>query len=306
MASPNTNYVKFQRGTIAAYDAQKTANKINNDTLYFVYENASSTTGKLYLGQKLISGGAGTDIPETLSALAEVLDDANANSFLVFQNNVWKVASASDVQSILGVSSGGDTLTIDEDEFVKVSNELQLLGFSSATEGQIPTKSNGKLTWTTPVDLSGRVETLETTISGLDTIIANAISSANHITYKPVTNLEAAQAEKTANTIYLVPNGETSGNNIYDEYLVVNNNLEKLNTTFSSPDLSGYVKSSDLSTTLANYVSVGTLSDYVTTTLFNSTVGNLSDFNSYVENETDSIVDMLNVLDQRLTWSELT
>jgi len=50
-------YVKFERGTIAAYNNLKTNNKLNNDTLYFVYESSDSETGKLYLGTKLISGG---------------------------------------------------------------------------------------------------------------------------------------------------------------------------------------------------------------------------------------------------------
>ena len=49
------NYVKFMRGTQALYDSLATKDQ---DTLYFVYENASAETGKLYLGNKLISGSS--------------------------------------------------------------------------------------------------------------------------------------------------------------------------------------------------------------------------------------------------------
>ena len=45
------------------------------------------------------------------------------------------------------------------------------------------------------------------------------------------------------NTIYLLSN-EGAGNNIYDEYIVVNGKPEKIGTT--EVDLSGYVKSADL------------------------------------------------------------
>jgi hypothetical protein len=49
------NYVKFMRGTQALYDSLVTKDQ---DTLYFVYENASAEKGKLYLGNKLISGSS--------------------------------------------------------------------------------------------------------------------------------------------------------------------------------------------------------------------------------------------------------
>ena len=48
----NVHYVKFMRGSIAAWNILKTTpENISNDTLYFIYENAeTSTDGKLYLG----------------------------------------------------------------------------------------------------------------------------------------------------------------------------------------------------------------------------------------------------------------
>ena len=65
------NYVKFMRGTQALYNSLATK---DSDTLYFVYESASSETGKLYLGNKLISGSSSN--PSGNISLADVADIA--------------------------------------------------------------------------------------------------------------------------------------------------------------------------------------------------------------------------------------
>lgn len=49
------NYVKFMRGSQALYNSLATKDQ---DTLYFVYENIGDDHGKLYLGNKLISGSS--------------------------------------------------------------------------------------------------------------------------------------------------------------------------------------------------------------------------------------------------------
>ncbi len=71
---PAVNYVKFMRGTQAMYNAL--AEK-NSDTLYFVYENASADRGKLYLGNKLISGSSGIDGEISISDIADVVIGEN-------------------------------------------------------------------------------------------------------------------------------------------------------------------------------------------------------------------------------------
>ena len=58
------------RGSVSAWETLKTTpERISNDTLYFIYQNAeTSTEGKLYLGQKLISGiGDGSFSSDVLS-----------------------------------------------------------------------------------------------------------------------------------------------------------------------------------------------------------------------------------------------
>lgn len=75
------SYVKFQRGSQAAYDKLKAENRVDENTLYFIYPDDNHTVGKLYLGARLISGGAAT-----LDELADVVaKDVQVNDFLVAQ-----------------------------------------------------------------------------------------------------------------------------------------------------------------------------------------------------------------------------
>ena len=69
------NYVKFMRGTQALYNSLAIKDQ---DTLYFVHENANDDHGKLYLGNKLISGSSsnpGGNI--SISDIQDVLIDNN-------------------------------------------------------------------------------------------------------------------------------------------------------------------------------------------------------------------------------------
>ena len=77
------NYVKFLRGTPAAYSA---LTKKDNDTLYFISEVGAST-GTLYLGSKLIAGGEVTSAT-SLAELTDVLiKEIEGGSLLVYEGN---------------------------------------------------------------------------------------------------------------------------------------------------------------------------------------------------------------------------
>lgn len=72
----------------------------------------------------------------------------------------------------------------------------------------------------------------------MNTAINNAVANINK------KEIVTAISEMTdANTIYLMANNG-SGNNSYDEYIVVNGMAEKIGTT--EVDLSGYIKESNL------------------------------------------------------------
>ena len=77
------DYVRFQRGTLSAYQALAERNQLNNNTLYFISEK-ESTTGSLYMGNKKISSGETSYIASSLDDLLDVnVTGAQEHSFLV-------------------------------------------------------------------------------------------------------------------------------------------------------------------------------------------------------------------------------
>lgn len=99
-------YVKFLRGTPAAWDSISTKDE---DTLYFIAEQGA-TRGALYLGNKLISGG-GTSNVVSLQDLEDVLIGANipSDAVLIYNsdNDVWEpVALATALADIIEPMTG--------------------------------------------------------------------------------------------------------------------------------------------------------------------------------------------------------
>ena len=107
------NYVKFMRGSQALYNSLATKDQ---DTLYFVYENIGDDHGKLYLGNKLISGSSsnpGGDV--SISDLADILIDNNLadGDFLVYDEAEEKwvnkpLAEALDVPVMRGATENAN------------------------------------------------------------------------------------------------------------------------------------------------------------------------------------------------------
>lgn len=332
MALPN--YVKFLRGTVASYN--RLAVKDDN-TLYFVYQDGDNTKGRLYLGNRLISGDIGGEGVNTLAELTDVIiTGADAGSFLVLNSDGnWVATSASDVaQTIL--EAGGNFISVDDKEFQfnSVDGKLELKGYASAASGMIPVKGDTGIVWqNAPVDLSdrvgtleGKVSTLESDFQAVDSKIANAIANASHLTYQVISNLNDATEP---NTVYLYSKNSEDPFDRYEEYMLVNGSLEQIGTL--SVDLSDYVTTTDLNTALqgkADQTSLNNLSQtigdqitsindtlnslddtYVTKTLFNATVGSLSDLANYntLDYSNDaSITDTLIDIYERLTWQEIS
>jgi hypothetical protein len=73
----------------------------------------------------------------------------------------------------------------------------------------------------------------------VNTAIQNSISSITGISFEIVTNLPSTGS---AGVIYLISNSG-SGQNVYDEYIWVNNAFEKIGT--ANVDLSGYLQKTD-------------------------------------------------------------
>ena len=117
------NYVRFQRGTKAAYDLLKESGKLDNNTLYFIYDD-NAGTGSLYMGNRIISGGSITIASATLDDLADVVvKGANANSFLVKdENGNWVATSLEDVINL--IQNGLNNITSPSAQIFQVSADI--------------------------------------------------------------------------------------------------------------------------------------------------------------------------------------
>lgn len=313
---PNPNYVKFQRGSIASYER---LTKKDDNTLYFVYTDDDQTTGKLYLGSRLISNNVGGTNVTSLADLSDViLSEVGASNFLVSNSEgKWVPVAASEVAQLI-LESNGNFVTIDENEFSfnSVNGQLELKGYNSASNGMMPVKGNSGLEWVqAPTDLSSTVEnlsnkitTIETDLAAVDGKISTAISNAAHLKYQVINDLTEATDN---NIIYLVPNSSSVENNSYDEYMFINNQLEKIGTY--GIDLSEYAKTSEL-TSLNSRVSslensLNNIDDtYVTKVQFNAVVGTMSNLSQYnnLNYDTATLSDTFEDLYERLIWQDIS
>ena len=191
------DYVKFQRGTPADYDILLKRDRVEDNTLYFLYE-VGATTGSLYLGKILIGNvGTGTSIT-TLSDLSDVLiENVGATDILAYSSDgKWKNASLSEIANLIAGQQGlGFEIDSNIFEFQTVDGvkNLKLLGFDVAAEGSMPFKDvNGTLAWSTNnIDIiAQQVNDLNNALEQAEKKIAEQIAAANHLTYQTVEKLE--------------------------------------------------------------------------------------------------------------------
>jgi len=110
---------------------------------------------------------------------------------------------------------------------------------SSTAKYRIALYESGYLKSLTPADSDSSTKVATTAFVG--TAITNALADITGISFEIVTALPTTG---TAGTIYLLSNGASTGQNIYDEYVYVNSKWEKIGTT--DVDLSGYLKKTDM------------------------------------------------------------
>ena len=89
------NYVRFQRGTQVAYNKIKENNRLNDYTLYFIYDKNDVSIGTLYMGSRLISGGDATVIASALKDLTDVVINGSGENYFLVQNTEGKWVSTS-------------------------------------------------------------------------------------------------------------------------------------------------------------------------------------------------------------------
>lgn len=108
----NYNYVKFQRGTLAAYNNLRVKDP---DTLYFIYADANNQYGSLYLGNKLISGGEVSVVSSSMSDLSDTqLSNVQDGQILVYDSSTskWKNFDLATAIEDAGIETGATVSNI--------------------------------------------------------------------------------------------------------------------------------------------------------------------------------------------------
>ena len=379
------SFVKFSRGLSSIYNNLQTKDP---DTLYLVYDSVNSGTGSLYLGNKLISSVSGGGSATALADLSDVSLEGTLEDGMLLQYNEstgggqWEAVPLSDiipsgigndisfVEALNEISLpnetdiaiiGNDAYVYDGEDWVQLSNSslASRIAALETSVGHPADVSEG----IAASGLYADIASLQTSLSNVYTkaetnsYVASQIAAVQHLKYEIVASIASIDTTKE-NTIFLVPKSETGTNNGYDEYFVINGDLEKIGSW--DVDLSNYVQTndsrlltdaqktkldaitldsndnltitasqvSDLSTAITNgqyikSVEVGSfnvtnagelqligipsslLSGYVTTTTFNNTVGDLTQLNNRVANDS-TLVDEINVIKESIIWNTLT
>lgn len=265
------NYVKFVRGTAAAYAQLK---QKDNDTLYFIYEE-DSAQGQLYLGSKQIVCNNNTNVVTALAELTDVsLDDViNDGDILTYDVSTekWVAKSIDDIlltvpefrtplvfsgelqgeethEAALTRIVGGKNLGSGDIAVVKVKiTEGKYQHYAYAYDGEKWVAldgsysaeniymSDGETTLEeTLQEVQDAVEEATSAVDDIDSKIAEAIAQVEHLSYKIVDDLEAleelveADEDDLDRYIYLVPATRSDGQDSYDEYMVINKQIEKV------------------------------------------------------------------------------
>ena len=262
-------FVKFSRGLTSQYNNLA---KKDQNTLYLVYESASSDTGSLYLGNKLISTANISSLH--FSDLADISLPEELEDGMLLQYNAstapgetgrWEAVPLSEV---IGESSSGNGINVVDDLasienpqendvaiqgtelFIYDGSEWKPLTVSDLEDkvsnledkvGQEANAENGQVA-------TGLYKKLEDLRSDLQAELISQIADAQHLRYQVVENIEAidlTDEEATSNTVFLVPKAsdDERQNDGYDEYLVINGALEKVGSW--DADLTGYVTDDD-------------------------------------------------------------
>lgn len=265
-------FVKFSRGLISQYNSLSQKDK---DTLYLVYDSTSSTKGKLYLGDKLISSADISSIK--LSDISDISMPESLTDGMLLQYNQstvpgesgrWEARPIADVLSDYEGSGGSSNIPVVDnlnniknpskndiaiqgtELFIYDGNQWQPLTVSDLENrvADLETKVGVEANTESGQVATGLYKKLEDLHSDLQTEIMNSIANAQHLRYQivnEISEINLSDEDATANVVFLVPKSseDTHSDDGYDEYFVTNGALEKIGSW--DADLTGYVQDND-------------------------------------------------------------
>lgn len=137
----SVNYVRFQRGSLAAYQALTNPDK---DTLYFIYDKEGSNAGSLYMGDKLISGGDTNFTSASLDELADVIvAGAETHSFLIKDGDNWVAKTPNEVALLIQEYIDLPSNLVGDNSSVEINEDIiQLKNFGKGYYKYIPAVKN--------------------------------------------------------------------------------------------------------------------------------------------------------------------
>lgn len=176
-----TGYVKFVRGTPAAWESLATKDK---DTLYFIAEN-DAEKGVLYLGEKVI---AGKDKVLTLNSLTDVLisEQISTNSLLAYDSieKKWVNKSLNDIFTLMVGEMVGASETTDGD--------TGLVPTPKAGEHVLFLQGDG--TWANPTaKVEKDIQSINTEIQGLNDLASVLIGEDLNTSIRDIAASETAK-----------------------------------------------------------------------------------------------------------------
>lgn len=266
------NYVKFLRGSLDAY---KKLSQKQDDTLYFVWDEEGNTS--LYLGEKLVSSGgdAAIDLENfSIDSLKDVMisQSLTDKSLLVYQVNgekegQWIDVSFNDEQlrfvgATLNSSGQGGFVPAPEVGLTNyylrsdgtwapvLDEETQQKINSIEAISSLAQSNNASI-----LSLQTQVNTIVNTT--IDEKIAATVASLLTLkklnTYQELEDFIQNNSTTANKYLYMIPNG-----NIYDEYVYINGQIEKVGDT--SVSLEGYATEDWVNNAIKDLVSQETLS----------------------------------------------
>ena len=261
----NYSFVKFQRGTLAAYNNLRTKDP---DTLYFIYADANNQYGSLYLGDKLISGGEVSVVSSSLADLSDVnLANIADGQILSYDaaSGKWKnlnlaqaienanIDTGAEVTQVTPNEGEDDSQAIDRVITNPEQGDIAFVGdnvyiyngdswqqISGASEAELASLQSevadlkevvgAPAEGNNPATGLHAVVAEKITATEANQLIASAIGEVNHLSYQKVGSLSDIDTSVTNadKYIYLVPQTPGNLNDLYDEYLVIDGSLEKM------------------------------------------------------------------------------
>ena len=329
------NYVKFLRGTNAAYNKLEQKDR---DTLYFISENGAST-GALYLGDVMIAGGELDTSDLKLGDLSDILIDNGlaANDILVYNGTKWASTPLSNILDIMkGASTDNDGAsglvpmpTAGQENFflrgdgiwadtgvgalnTEVSNLKAAVGTAAVkdSEGNVTTVATGLFAEVEKKANAAALSALDTQVGTLSTTVGTLVGTDTNKSVRTIATevlteaLVADDAKEAYDTLEEMSAWlQTHPENAATMQADINTNTNNISTlttnvgtlTTNLGTVSGKV--SALETTVQN------LGDtYVTLTTFNNKVGDLTKLKATGET---NVVDEILAIHEAMKWQEM-